>query len=271
MSFIFRFIILLFISSPIWAGFQQTERVEKDKGEKFIRGEKLIYKAHYGFLNAAEAVIHLDTNLYKVDKHTCYKVDIDAKTVGSFAFVYDVDNLYRSYIDTLEIIPHRFYRNISENKYKLEETINFNHITEKAKVHQNKKGKIKEKEYEIPSHAQDIVSGYYYLRTVSFEGVAEGDTISMDAFFEDEAYDFKIIYLGKKVIRTKFGKVPSVELAPIMPDNKIFRGENAIKFWISDDINRIPLKIRAKLFVGAFEVELSEYEGLKAEIGDRGK
>ena len=72
---------------------------------------------------------------------------------------------------------------------------------------------------------------------------------------------------NKKEIRTKFGKVASIEMAPIMPDNKIFRGENSIKFWVSDDINRVPLKIRAKLFVGAFEVELTDYEGLREDIG----
>lgn len=271
MVLIFRNLTLFFLFLPLALISIQTEIIETAKKtsseEVFVRGEKLTYKAHYGFLNAAEAVVHLDTSIYNVDSHTCYKVDIDAKTTGSFAFVYDVDNLYRSYIDTAKIIPHKFYRNISENKYKLEETIEFDHTSKKARVHQNKKGKIKEKEYDMPSHAQDLVSGYYYLRTVDFTNVVKGDTISMDAFFEDEAYDFKILYLGRKELKTKFGKVPSIELAPIMPDNKIFRGENSVKFWISDDINRVPLKVRAKLFVGAFEVELNDYEGLRTEIG----
>lgn len=271
MHLVFRTLILISLVGFISIKSSQTDTVKINQDEKFLRGEKLKYRAHYGFFSAAEATVQLDTLLHQVKSHTCYKVDIDAKTVGGFAAFYDVDNLYRSYIDTSQIIPHKFYRNISENRYKLEETIQFDHNSEKAKVHQNKKGKIKEKEYKLPRHAQDLVSGYYYLRTIDFDGAIEGDTIRMNAFFEDEAYDFKILYLGKKEIKTKFGKVPSIEMAPIMPDNKIFRGENSIKFWVSDDINRVPLKIRAKLFVGAFEVELTEYEGLRADIGKGNK
>ncbi len=234
--------------------------------ERFSRGERLSYRAHYGLLNAAEAVVHLDTSYHRVDKYTCYKVDIDAKTTGSFAFVYDVDNLYRSFIDTGAVIPRKFYRNVSENKYKLEETVQFEHHQKKAKVRQNKKGKIKEKEFDLPQYAQDIVSGYYYLRTVDFAKMHEGDTIQMDAFFENEVYDFKILYLGKKKLKTKFGKINSVELAPIMPDNSFFRGKNSVKLWISDDENKVPLKVRAKIFVGAFEIELDDYEGLRHEF-----
>ena len=45
-----------------------------------------------------------------------------------------------------------------------------------------------------------------------------------------------------------------------MPENKLFDGENSIKVWLSDDINKVPLKIRANMFVGAVEVDITDFK-----------
>jgi hypothetical protein len=89
------------------------------------------------------------------------------------------------------------------------------------------------------------------------------DTIAIPAFFEDKLYDFKILYQGKETIETDFGKIKTLVIKPIMPDNKIFAGENSISCFLSDDPNKIPLKIRADLFIGSAEVELVKAENLK--------
>lgn len=243
------------------------QNIRQKAAEKFSRGEKLTYKARYGLLNAATAEVYLYPKYKKINTHTCYQVEIGAKTTGSFAFFYKVNNLYRSFIDTAQIIPLKFHRSVSENKYKLEETVDFDQKQKKVKVYQNKKGEINEKEYKIPKNTQDIVSGYYHLRTINFDKLNKNDTITINGFFESQVYSLKILYFGKKTIKTKFGRIDAVELAPVMPENQLFRGENSVKFWLSDDTNKVPLRIRAKLFVGAFEIDLVSYEGLKTKIG----
>ena len=48
-----------------------------------------------------------------------------------------------------------------------------------------------------------------------------------------------------------------------MPDNEMFDGKNSVLFWLSDDENKIPLKIRAKMFIGAVEIDIKSQKGLK--------
>jgi hypothetical protein len=48
-----------------------------------------------------------------------------------------------------------------------------------------------------------------------------------------------------------------------MPDNKLFSGRNPIKMWISDDDNRIPLKIEAELLLGSLDLDISDHKNLK--------
>jgi hypothetical protein len=230
----------------------------------FSLGEKLTYLAHYGFINAGRGVVSLDGSLHTRNGRSCYKVDIDAKTVGMFALGVKVKDTWRSYIDKDAIMPHEFYRNISENKYKLEETSYFRQAQQggQVRVKANKKGNESTQTYDIPLYTQDMVSGYYYLRTLDFAKMKVGDIIKMDTFFEDELYDFQVRFLGREVLKTKFGKINAFVMSPVMPENSLFDGEDAIRIWVSDDRNRVPLKVSAKMFVGAFEIELTEHEGL---------
>ena len=55
----------------------------------------------------------------------------------------------------------------------------------------------------------------------------------------------------------------SIVFRPVMPDNSIFEGEDAILAWISDDENKIPLKVEAEMFIGHAGIELSDYSGLR--------
>ena len=58
-------------------------------------------------------------------------------------------------------------------------------------------------------------------------------------------------------------KVRALVFSPVMPKNKLFEGEDSIVAYFSDDKNRIPLKIDAKMFIGSAGVELVSYSGLK--------
>jgi Protein of unknown function (DUF3108) len=252
-------IILLFTAFTVSDGTYRSLR-----NNNFSCGEKYTYGASYGFISVAEGIVKLDPQIHTLNSRPCYKVDISGKTVGLCAIA-KVRDYWTSYIDTAAIVPHRFYRNITENSYKLEETTTFDHANKTAKVAYKKMdGRTGENTFDVQQYSQDLVSGYYYIRTLDFSTLKPGDTFSFPAFYEDNTYSFTVKYIGKEVIKTKFGKLNSYVMSPIMPSNQtVFEGKDAIRFWISDDANRVPLKVRAKLFIGSFELELEKCEGMK--------
>lgn len=263
---IFAFALLFALAFPTFA---QTANKPKPvqpfrvlNNRNFAKGEKLTYLAHYGFIHAGRGVVKLDNMTYYKNGRPCYRVDIEGKTTGMFAVGMKVQDTWRSYIDMEAIMPHEFYRNILENKYALEETTHFDQKRGKIEVARTRKGTTKNTSYTMPMYTQDMVSGYYYLRTLDFSKYKSGDLISMDAFLEDKLYVFQIKYLGQGVVKTRFGKINAFKLSPIMPENSVFKGKDAVEFWISDDLNRVPLLVRMNMFVGAFEVELVEHQGL---------
>ncbi|MGK7395246.1 MAG: DUF3108 domain-containing protein [Candidatus Cyclobacteriaceae bacterium M3_2C_046] len=228
----------------------------------FIPGEKITFRVHYGFINAGEAVMTIDNAIHQVNRRPCYKIDLFGTSTGVFDLALRIRDNWGTYLDTSAFVPRRAYRNIEEGRYRKYEIVDFHHAQKQAIVtnlHKETK-KVKKKEvFQIPANVQDMVSGYYFLRTIDFEKLQPGDTVNVNGFFENKVYSLNIRFLGKQQINTQIGKLNTLVCAPIMPNNKMFDGENSIRVWLSDDFYKVPVKVKAKMFVGAIEVDIKEY------------
>jgi hypothetical protein len=242
--------------------FRQFDQNRVIPNKSFIVGEKVEYRVHYGFINAAEAKVEIGKSVTIVNNRPCFKINVTGRTVGPFDLITKVRDNWRSYVDTSAILPHVFYQSIQENKYRKEETVVFNHDKDQAVS----SVKDETKSYNVPNNIHDIISGYFFLRTLNFDKIQEGEIIEVPTFFGGEVYKLRVRYVGKDVIKTKFGKTRVLRINPLIPDNKLFKGEGAMKLWVSDDTNRIPLKAEVELVIGSLEMDLKSYKGLRKEI-----
>lgn len=254
--------LFLVLSTSLIIGFKQYEPTRVVPNKSFGVGEKVEYRVHYGFINAAEAKVEIAKNVTVVNNKPCYRINASGRTVGPFDLISKVRDTWRSYVDTAAILPHKFERSIQENKYRKEETVIFNHSKDVA----ISTVKDDSKTYNVPNNIHDIVSGYFFLRTINFDKISEGEVIEVPTFFDGDIYKLRVRYVGRDVIKTKFGKTKVLRLNPLIPDNKLFKGEGAMKLWISDDANKIPLKVEVELWIGSLEMDIKSYKGLKSPI-----
>jgi hypothetical protein len=223
-------------------------------------GEWLSYRVHYGFITAGYALLEVDeTRLYNKE---VYHVKGEGKTMGISKWFFNVEDYYQTYIDKADELPLRFIRRIDEGGYTKDIQIDFDHLNGKALVH-NKKHNTKDY-LPFPEDAQDMVSSLYYLRNNLDVGqLKDGDEILMNMFFDKENYKFKLKFLGREIIKTKFGKVACLVFRPYVQSGRIFKEKESLTVWISDDDNKIPLVIKADLAVGSLKASLDEFKGLK--------
>ncbi len=232
----------------------------------FTTGEVLTYRVHYGMVNAAEAVMEISDEIHNVNGRSCYKIDISGNTTGLFDLVFRIRDTWGAYLDTAAFVPHKSYRYIEEGRYRKYEIVNFNHSEDRASVinlDKNTKKPKKKGEFPIPEDVLDIVGGYYFLRTLDFSNIKVGETIEMQGFFVDEVYKIEVKFLGREKLNTKVGEINTLVIAPILPDNKFFSGDDPVRAWISDDLNKVPLKIKANLSVGALEIDIKSMKNLR--------
>jgi len=239
------------------------------KNTSFGKGEQLNYRVSFGFFNVGHAITKIDQRIYSINNKPCYKIDAWGETSDWISWVTRVKDNWGGYLDTTSLIPQVGYRKIEEGNARKNEYTTYDHSKHQAEVKvMNKQTGVYDnpKYYNIPRNGRDLVSGFMYLRVIDFTKLKIGDTVTMSGFYEDTAYKLKIMYQGKDNVKTKIGKIPCYKLMPLMPDNKLFDGENAVTVWLSEDDNKIPVKIQAKMFVGHTGLELTSFKGLRNQL-----
>ncbi|MBR9999619.1 MAG: DUF3108 domain-containing protein [Cyclobacteriaceae bacterium] len=262
--------MLVLIISPIvlngnGEGIKQTHNSEYP----FVLGEKLYYRMNYSIFTVGKAEIHVNPIKYYIYDRVCYKIDVYGRTAGAGAIVSRVNDHWGSLIDTTDLLPVKSWRYIEEGKFRKKEFVDFNHDEKKINVRviNNKTGRLNEPLiYDFNEASMlDMISGYAFLRTINFKQYQTGDTIKLNGFFEDKIYKFNILYMGTEFVDTKLGKIETFKLIPVMPDNKLFAGENSITAWFAADESRIPVRIEANMFIGRAGCEITGYEGTKMD------
>ncbi len=261
--------VLLFLVSGlvcIFAFMLKPKEYRYVHNESFTAGEILTYRVHYGLINAAEATMEVSEDYFYINNRACYKIDIYGKTTGFFDLIVRIRDNWGAYVDTASIIPHKAYRYIEEGKYRKNEMINFDHRKDVATVLKLDKEtrKPKEKElHKVPDNILDIVGGYYFLRTLDYSNLRDGDIINVNGFFDSKVYGLQVKIIGREEIKTRLGNIRSIVIAPSLPENDFFKGGDPVRVWISDDRNKVPLKIKAELAVGALEIDIKEMTNLR--------
>jgi len=232
--------------------------------KSFEPGEWLKFRLHYGFLNASYATLHVKNA--KIDDKDVYHVVGHGETTGFASLFFKVDDNYESYFDKLSGKPYKFIRKINEGGYTKDIEINFDHEKDKA-VLNDKKNK-KKLNFEIQDEIHDLVSAFYFLRNnYDAKDLVKGESIGMKLLYDDDGvFDFKLKYLGKEVLKTKFGKVECHKFRPLVQSGRVFKEEESLSLWVSNDDNKIPIRIKADLAIGAIKADLDGYNGLRHQF-----
>ena len=111
---------------------------------------------------------------------------------------------------------------------------------------------------------QDLVSTFYFLRNhFDLEGIQLGETASLHMIYDKTPFEFRFRFLGYENVKTKFGVVPCVKFRPYVEEGRIFKKESGMSLWVSNDNNRVPIKVVAELSVGSIDIDLEDFKGLK--------
>lgn len=234
----------------------------QEKKQAFKSGESLRYKMSYsGFLRAGTAVLEIEETDLNGEK--VFHTKGTGWTSGMIGWFFKVDDLYQSYFDKNEVKPYVFKRKINEGGYKKNVITTFNYKSNNAYVQDF----IKQKDTTIAVlDVQDMLSAFYYLRNQNVKNMKKGDEIAIDIFLDAQIYPFKLRFLGKQTLKTDFGKVKTLIFRPLVQSGRVFKAQESVTLWITDDDNKIPIKMEASLAVGSLQAELETYKGLANEF-----
>lgn len=233
----------------------QTAELPQVYNNAFKAGEKLTYRVRYGFLEAGEATIEVKPTHRTFNGRDVHHVVGIGKTISAFNWFYKVHDVYESYIDKQGVFPWKFERDVNEGSYSFQQEYRFHQEKKAVETH-------KDQTFATPPGVQDMISAFYYARTFNFSNAYPGQVFTVKSFVDEEMFDLQVQYLGKETIKTKLGKFRCLKFIPHVQEGRVFKRDESVVIWISDDANKIPILAKADIFIGSIKMELTNYEGI---------
>lgn len=244
-----------YIISETLATATKLDQLPVQKNIAFKEGEILTYRMHYGALNAGVAILEVKPNLIEVNGRKVYHIVGSGYTIGSTDWFFKVRDRYETYMDKDALLPWLFVRRVDEGGYKFNQDYVFNHYTKKVDVGNGEK-------FDIPVGVQDMVSAFYSARNLDLSHAKEGDLFTLDCFVDKELWPMKIKFVGKEEIETDIGTYRCLKFRPIVQKGRVFKKDEDLTVWISDDDNHIPMRVQAKVIVGSIKMDITGVKNL---------
>lgn len=220
-------------------------------------GEQIMYIVYYTvagiYVNAGNATF--TNTVERLNGKPVFHITANGATNTKYDWIFKVRDKYESFIDTTTMQPLKFIRDVSEGNHKHYENITFNQAANTAVT--------KSGVYKVPDCVQDVISSVYSARNIDFDKYKKDDKIPFKMFLDNEVYDMYIRYMGKEDVKTKYGKFKAHKFRPLLIKGTIFEGGEKMTVWVSDDANRIPLRIESPIVVGSVKVDMMSYRNLR--------
>lgn len=230
----------------------------------FEDGEELTYKLYYNWnfvwLSAGEITFRVK------DMGNKYYISAIGQTYKSYDWFFKVRDKYEVWLDKETLLPELSVREVQEGGYSMYDKMTFDHKRGKiASLRGKTKDQAQLTEYEVESCLHDILSILYYIRNVEFDSMKQGDNVPIKIFIDKKKWPLRVKYLGKdshKRIKG-VGKFKTLKFSPEVIKGYVFKTDDPMTIWASDDNNRIPLMIESPVRVGSVKAVIKNYKGLK--------
>ncbi len=245
-----------------WYGRISPDREAVYRWERGCRASYVL--SWNGVLKAGEMEIEIESRDSGRQELRLVSAKAQGKSAGLARIFWHYDCKYNSLIDVDTFVPREILYLEEERKDRTRTEVEF----EKGRavclkrVEQKKDGEVDESRrvFKAP-RIHDLTSGILYLRSQPLE---TGDEMSLVIYPFDTSYLVTFRVLEREPHRTEAGKFAAIKLD--LGIEKILKGNRLERYkkfkratiWISDDAFRMPLEIRAEIFVGSIRAEMVE-------------
>lgn len=242
----------------------------------FKSGERITYSAVYnwGFIWLNAGYVEFKVNKTTLSGEDVYHFNSYGASIPSYDWLFKVRDYFQSYAKTDNLAPLYFDRNTYEGGYKVHNRFAFDYndslIYTKT---ENSDKPYSEDTLKMPHNIYDVISGIYFIRNIDFDQYEINDTIPVRMIIDNEIFDLYVRFLGREAIKLhNKQKFNTIKFSALLVEGTIFKGGEDLFVWVTDDLNRIPVLVEAKILIGSVKATLLTTENLKfpleAEITD---
>ena len=236
----------------------------------FKSGEKLSYNVYYnwGFIWVSAGDVEFLAKDTVIKNKTFWHFVSTGTSYESYDWIYKVRDRYESIALKIDLEPLYYKRKTSEGNYK----VNNKYVFRKKEgvvytFTENTDSPYKKDTLEYKDCLFDVLSATYFTRCIDFDNIDKSKSIPIKTLIDNEIITIEVKYIGKEIIEDKEErKYNTIKFSTTVVEGSVFKAGEEINVWVSDDENKIPLLIEAKILVGSVKVYLSKKENIKYEF-----
>ena len=224
----------------------------------FRAGEKLIFSIKYEFIAAGTATMEVADGPV-LDGRPTLSIHSRAESNGFVDSFFIVRDFNASMVDRASLVSRNFHQNLKEGHYSVIRNTAINYNTRAYTFQRIRKGKTTERSGTIETPVYDILSAFYLARTLPLE---KGGKYEITVFSDEDIYQLVInVHPKTHNIHVAAGRFECLRLDPIVLGDGIFKAkEGKMQLYLTNDERKMPVMIRSKVFIGAFDAELASFE-----------
>ncbi|WP_277464215.1 DUF3108 domain-containing protein [Parabacteroides sp. PF5-6] len=234
----------------------------------FKVGEELTYDMYfrYGLINTKAGVSILKTEETVYADQMAYKFSLCGKSSGAVKAFFSVADTLSSYMGK-DLRPLAYTKDAHENSDHTIERATYQYPSTGVVELRGKRIKNGELKFDtlqvsdVPIY--DMISVIYYARTYDFASMKKGDKLSIAYFTGRRMENMDIQYRGIETVKANDGReYYCIKLVMILNEKAFENGSEAMTVYISNDQNKVPIRIDSKLKLGSTRIIIKEYKGV---------
>lgn len=232
----------------------------------FKSGEKVTYRAVYnwGFIwvNAGDVEFHVRDTMYL--NQPAFHFKSVGWSLRQYDWFFKVRDRFESIVHRQTLQPFWFERDTYEGGFEVYNRYVFNQQDSEIDIiSQTSERPFRRDVLPLKNCTFDVLSAIYYCRTLDFDKYKKGDRIPITMAIDNEVFDLYIRYLGRERLKTRDGTIfNTIRFSAMLVEGTIFKGGEDLQVWVTDDKNRVPILVEAKILVGSVKAVLTGMEGL---------
>lgn len=263
------FMIFAFISVLNWMPLSSQNC--KIYNDVFQGGEELNYDLYfkYGILYTKAGNSKLSVTNTTYGGKNAYKMILRAQSSGAVDKLFSLNDTLTSYMSK-DLVPLSFSKNAYEGKDYTIETIKYTYTSKGVSLNTKRVKNGTERfdvEFTSTNCIYDFLSIVFYARTLDYSTMKKGSETSVEFMSGKRKVKMVIEHRGIEKMKANDGKKYNcIKLLLSISDDAFENKEEAMTVYITNDNNRMPVRIDSKLKVGSTRAILKKYKGNKHTI-----
>lgn len=214
----------------------------------FAPGEQLTYQVAWSIFPAGQVVASVKQLGRGHDDP--YEIDTTARSTGFVSLLFNTDDHFRSIVDPATLCSRQISKMVNEGRRHKDTRIVFDSRRKLAILSERDMATadhpVKRAENAIPACVEDIVSAFYVLRSAPLQ---VGSKIDVPVNDGSKTQEVVVDVQARDQIKTPLGTRTAFRMEPRALGG-LSKRKGRMLIWISDDAQRLPLRIKAMMLVG---------------------